>query len=88
MAEHLGVLREYARRVVVRGEVLKGSEEGDKSERVAEYMAMGRSLGLGDSDLYRRIFGDMVGRDEPKCNGRASRDRDVRPGGGPAPSAA
>lgn len=93
MNEHLEVLRGYAKRVVAHGGVLTRDEEHDKSARMTEYMAKGRSSGLSDSELYAQIFGDMVERAEskcgcPTCSKRADRERNLHSGGGMASSAA
>ena len=77
---------------VANGGVLTRDEERDKTERMNEYMAQGRSVGLKDSDLYAQIFGDMVQRAEskcgcPTCRKRADRERNAASGGGMASSA-
>ena len=87
MDEYLDVLRGYAKRVVAHGGILTRDEERDKTARMNEYMAQGRSLGLSDSGLYTQIFGDMVERTEPKCGcptcrKRARRERNAASGGG------
>ena len=92
MTEHLDALRGYAKRVVAHGGILTRDEERDKTARMNEYMAHGRSAGLSDSDLYAQIFGDMVQRAEakcgcPTCRKRADRERNAASGGGMAPSA-
>ena len=92
MTEHLDALRGYAKRVVAHGGVLTRDEERDKTERMNEYMAQGRSVGLKDSDLYAQIFGDMVQRAEskcgcPTCRKRADHERDAASGGEMASSA-
>ncbi len=92
MTEYLDALRGYAKRVVAHGGVLTRDEERDKTGRMNEYMAQGRSIGLSDSDLYTQIFGDMVQRAEskcgcPTCRKRADRERDAASGGGMASSA-
>ena len=92
MTEHLDVLRGYAKRIVAHGGVLTRDEERDKTARITEYMAEGRSIGLSDSDLYTQIFGDMVQRAEskcgcPTCRKRAARERNAASGGGMASSA-
>lgn len=92
MTEHLEVLRGYAKRVVAHGGVLTRDDERDKTERMTEYMAQGRSIGLNDSDLYMQIFGDMVERAEskcgcPTCRKRADRERNATSGGEMASSA-
>lgn len=92
MTEHFDVLRGYAKRVVAHGGILTRDEERDKTERMAEYMEQGRSVGLSDSDLYSQIFGDMVQRAEskcgcPTCRKRADSERNAASGGGMASSA-
>ena len=92
MTEHIDVLRGYAKRVVAHGGILTRDEERDKTTRMTEYMAQGRSVGISDSDLYSQIFGDMVQRAEskcgcPTCRKRAARERNAASGGGMASSA-
>ena len=92
MTEHLDALRRYAKRVVAHGGILTRDEERDKSTRMSDYMAQGRSVGISDSDLYSQIFGDMVQRAEskcgcPTCRKRADRERNAASGGGMASSA-
>ena len=92
MTEHLDALRGYAKRVVAHGGILTRDEERDKTERMNEYMEHGRSVGLSDSDLYARIFGDLVQKAEakcgcPTCRKRAGRERNAASGGGMASSA-
>ena len=92
MREHLEVLRGYAKRVVAHGGILTRDEERDKSARMTEYMAEGRSAGISDSDLYSQVFGDMVQRAEskcgcPTCRKRAGRERNATSGGEIASSA-
>ena len=93
MTEHIDVLRGYAKRVVAHGGVLTRDEERDKTERMNEYMAEGRSTGLTNSDLYSQLIGDMVQRAEskcgcPTCRKRADRQRNAASGGGMASGAA
>ena len=87
MTEHIDVLRGYAKRVVAYGGILTRDEERDKTTRMTEYMAHGRSAGISDSDLYTQIFGDMAQRAEakcgcPTCRKRAARERNAASGGG------
>ena len=92
MTDHLDTLRGYAKRVVAHGGVLTRDEERDKTSRLTEYMAAGRSAGLTDSDLYTQLFGDMVQKAGskcgcPTCRKRAARERNTTSGGGMSPSA-
>ncbi len=80
LSEHLQTLRRYAKRVVGYGGILTRDEERDKSARMAEFMAQGRSLGMSDSNIYTQIFGDMAQRAEPKCGCPTCRKRAQREG--------
>jgi len=78
MDEHIDVLRSYAEKVVVHDGALTEFEELDKSERMAEYIAIGRSFDLSGAELIGQIFGDMLKPERsecgcPTCRGRARR---------------
>ncbi|MDA1349764.1 MAG: hypothetical protein O3A47_13010 [Chloroflexi bacterium] len=77
MAEHLDVLRDYAKRVVVSSDVLAVSEEEDKNQRMGEYLAIGESFDLTYSEMVGQIFKGLhkaqKGCGCPTCRSRASR---------------
>ena len=76
MNEHLEVLKGYADHVVARGGNLADHDERDKSQRMTEYIAIGRSFKLTHTELVSQIFGDMLKAKRspcecPTCRGRA-----------------
>ena len=60
MAEHQSALREYATRVVLRGETLAPHEEEDKARRMEEFRAIASSFELTGSDLVGMVFNGVL----------------------------
>lgn len=61
MREHLLVLREYAKLVLLKGEVLMHQKERDRLWRLQEFFVIGGSLKLTQKELIRQIFCEMGG---------------------------
>ena len=62
MFRHLPVLRRYARRAVLRDEVLDEFEEQDRQVRMQEYLQTGRSMNWTDCELIALVFRDVFSR--------------------------
>jgi|ETNmetMinimDraft_2_1059921.scaffolds.fasta_scaffold113696_2 hypothetical protein len=77
MALHCAALREYAGRVVARGEELTPCESDDQAERMREFLAMGSSFRLTYKEIVRLIydglFSEKRGCDCPGCAARKAR---------------
>lgn len=75
-AEHLWVLRGYARRVASQGDSLTGGEEQEVKERLREFFAVGGILGLTDKEMvllvYRGVWTVQRGCDCLACTARRS----------------
>ena len=75
-AEHLRVLRGYAKRVARQGEYLTGSEEQEVEERLREFFAVGGLLGLTNKEmvllLYRGVWAEQRSCDCMTCTARRS----------------
>ena len=60
MAENLGILAKYARRVILEGDTLSQREDEDRSARLWEIFGIGSSFGCTNKDLvallYRGLF--------------------------------
>ena len=68
MAEHLEVLREYCKQVLVREESPVADQEKDKARRMQEFLAMGRSFSVTDKELVVAVFrGLLVGKQRCGC---------------------
>ncbi len=61
IADHLEVLGEYAARVVRWGGKLDATEQADRSRRLEELFAVGRSFGLTEREMVVQVFGDVTG---------------------------
>lgn len=75
-AEHLGVLRGYAKRGARQGEHLTGGEEQEVEVRLRELFAVGGFLGLTGKEmvflLYRGVWKVQRGCDCMTCTARQS----------------
>jgi hypothetical protein len=80
MDEHLDVLRGYAEQAIARGGILTEYEERDKDQRMAEYVAIGRSCELSGAQLIGQIFGDTLKPERPQCGCPTCRSRATRAG--------
>ena len=70
MAEHLEVLREYCKQVLIREDSIVAEKEKDKARRMQEFLAMGRSFSVTDKELVVSVFrGLLAGRRECGCAG-------------------
>ena len=78
IGEHADVLRDYAWRVFCQGESLTAEEDKDRTERVREFLAIGKSFRLTYNEmvtlLYRGLFDE---RGRCGCIGCRSRQRQV-----------
>ena len=72
--EYLESLREYAKRVIFRGDSLTRAEELDKKARMALLMAIGRAFKLTDKEMVGLMLeGTQRGPRRcgcPDCHGR------------------
>ena len=79
MAKHLAALQDYARRVVVRGEILAPPDEDDIATRMWEYFSIGISFKCTKKELvrlvYKGLFEAKRGCDCPSCLARISGDQ-------------
>ena len=64
MFQHLPVLRRYARRALLKGEVFDEFEEQDRRFRMQEYLQTGRSMNWTDCELIALVFRDVFPRVE------------------------
>ncbi len=75
MARDQAVLRNYARLVTLQRESLPPKEEQERTHRMGEYLAMGRSFALTHKEsiiaLYRGLFMIKLGCGCPECRARA-----------------
>ena len=75
-AEHLRVLRGYAKSVARQGESRTGSEEQEVKERLRDFFAVGCLLGLTDKEmvllLYRGVWAGERGCDCMTCTAQRS----------------
>ena len=67
VAEHLQVLRSYARRILLQGDSLSEVEDLDRQRRMDELLAMGSCLTLIGHEIVALIFKDMF--NERRCCG-------------------
>lgn len=76
LAQHLVVVRGYARRVILHGETLKPDEELDKARRIRECMELGSSFKLSEKEvislLYKEVFGQARKCNCPTCQAQQS----------------
>jgi len=56
MAEHLSVLRAYAKRVLLEGEDLVTHEEQDKAGRLEEFLAIANSYKCTDREIVGLLY--------------------------------
>ena len=59
MAQHLSVLRAYARQVIVQDEPLILCERQDKSRRLREFVAIGASYKCTEKELVGLLYRGM-----------------------------
>jgi hypothetical protein len=76
LREHLMVLREYARQVLVGGEALGSRTDRDWRRRLAEFLAIGTSFHLTDREPVRLVYrGLFAAKPQRGCSaGRAGFD--------------
>ena len=79
VAEHLSTLREYAQRVLEKGEVLTESEEADKAHRMREMLSIGTSFKLTENEMVGLVLKDVHTR-KPRCGCPICRERAARNG--------
>ena len=77
VAEHVQVLRGYARRVLLDGGSLSEIEDSERQQRMGELLAMGSCLKLTGNELVSLIFKDMFDERRrcgcPTCRKRSAR---------------
>ena len=59
VAEHVRVLRSYARRVLLQGDLLSEVEDSDRQRRMGELLAMGSCLSLTGHELVVLILKEI-----------------------------
>ncbi|MBM3934065.1 MAG: hypothetical protein FJ319_07155 [SAR202 cluster bacterium] len=60
VAEHLSVVRAYARRVMLRNDSLTDAEEADKTRRMKELLAIGNCFKLTEYELVGQVYRDTL----------------------------
>lgn len=83
MGEHLAVLREYCKQVLIREDSLVADQEKDRERRMQELLAMGRSFSVTDKELWCRSSEDCWWANadvavSPAGSGRRSRRVDPK----------
>ena len=74
MADHCAALKEYAERMLLHGEELAPDEKDDHGQLMAEFLAMGRSFVLTESEMVQLVFGGIFAiKRECGCHGCAAR---------------
>ena len=73
-AEYLESLRVYAKRVMLRGELLTRAEELDKKAKLDLLFAIGHAFKLTDKEMFALIF-DGVMRGPKRCGCPTCRTR-------------
>ena len=74
VARHLTALREYVRRVIIRGESLAPQEEDDRVHRMQEYLAVSSSFNVTQKEMVALLYkGFFAG--ERGCGCHACRAR-------------
>jgi len=76
MREHLRVLREYARQVLLKGEALTPRHEDDWAQRMGEFLAIGESFRLTPKELVHLVFRDLF-KPAPRCGCGSCRAKNV-----------
>ena len=66
VTEHLEVLNEYATRVLLQNKPLTETEEADKARRIQEFMAIGGSFGLPESEIVALLCKELL-TPKPRC---------------------
>ena len=59
LARHVEVLKTYAHRALLRGDLLTPAEETDRAYRMFEFTAMGSALKLTEREMVTLIYRDM-----------------------------
>ncbi len=59
LLQHLDVLQEYARRVVIKGESLTPGEDADRAQRMRWLLETGASLSWSEKDIIGVLYGDL-----------------------------
>ena len=72
--EHVEVLRVYAHRALVQGEVLSDDEMSDRESRINEFRAMGSCLKLTENEMVTMVYQDML-RERRRCGCPTCRSR-------------
>lgn len=66
MENDLSFLREYAERVVVRGDVLTDEEDEDRETRFREFAEIGDSFSMTEREMVNMLFEGLFHKG-PKC---------------------
>lgn len=66
MGRDLNILKEYAERVIVHGDVLTNSEEDDRKARFRNFAEIGDSFSLTERDMVSMLFEGLF-HQGPKC---------------------
>lgn len=59
LLQHLEVLQEYARRVIIKGESLTRGEDADRAQRMRWLLEIGASLSWSEKDIIGVLYGDL-----------------------------
>ncbi len=66
IGQDLNILKEYAERVIVHGDVLFATEEDDRETRFRNFAEIGDSFSLTERDMVSMLFDGMFHKG-PKC---------------------
>ena len=59
MGQDLNILKEYAERVIVHGDVLSATEEDDRETRFRNFAETGDSFSLTERDMVSMLFDSL-----------------------------
>ena len=76
MGHDLNILKEYAERVIVHGDVLNDTEEDDRETRFRNFAEIGDSFSLTERDMVSMLFEGLF-HQGPKCWCAECRTNDV-----------
>ena len=78
-AEHLAILRGYARRILLQDGFLTPSEEADRAKRIRELVAISHSFRLTGQEMVAQLYKGLLtpkrGCDCPTCRTRGVRGK-------------
>ena len=60
--DHLAILREFAERIFVEGEILDYEQQAERDERMVDFMEVGRRCEFTPQQLVRLLFAELFVR--------------------------